>query len=167
MKWLRRLLGVVLFTFVWIILNDGFSLLNFFVGIGVSVVAVIVTGKLLGFDYFSTFYIPPIKGMFYMFFMIKEVFISGIKMTKVIITGKKKPSFVKVSLNRKLNNSPFLQNIIAASITLTPGTITAKSEDGVITVLCINSEKNPNPAQPFESRMIEIAKLQAERKSHE
>ncbi len=157
MKWFCRVLAVLVFAFIWIVINDGFSLTNIILGVAMGTLSIVASNKLLGFEYATAFYLPPIKLLLYVLFMIKEIYVSGMIVTLKIITGKKNPGFVQVSINKKIRN-PFLHNVIAASITLTPGTITVDNDNGKLTVLCLDAKKNGQPAKGFEEHLLGFEK---------
>ena len=68
---------------------------------------------------------------------IKEIIIASIRMSGVILSRKEKaaPVIMRVKIPLK---SEFCKVILANSITLTPGTITADFEDDVFVIHCIN-----------------------------
>lgn len=73
----------------------------------------------------------------YVFVLIKEIIVSNLYMAKLIL-GKKDsftPVIVRVKIPLKTN---LCKVILANSITLTPGTITADFEGDVFTVHCID-----------------------------
>ncbi len=145
--------SIILFS-AWLIMNDGASLFNIISGIIVSAICLFTTSYLLDFSYTKAFMLPPLKFIKYVLFLFKEIYISGIKATIAIITGKVNLSFVTNKINPNIKNV-YLHNILATSITLTPGTITVDNTDGTLTVLTMHSE-NKNPGETFEPLLIEM-----------
>ncbi len=73
----------------------------------------------------------------YAFVLLKEITLSNLKMVKYIADDKRKldPVIVQVRIPLKTN---FCKVILANSITLTPGTITADFEGDLFTIHCID-----------------------------
>ncbi len=144
----------ILFLLIWIVINDGATLMNIFIGIIVTIFSIVIANYLLDFSYLDAFSLPPVKLIKYLLFLIKEIYISGIRATIMIITGKIKPGFLVNKIDPNIKNV-YLHNILAISITLTPGTITVENKDGTLTVLSMHTD-NKNPAQSFEPHLLEI-----------
>ena len=73
----------------------------------------------------------------YFFILIKEIIVANIQMMK-IVTSKNAdihPVMIKVQIPLKTNVARVL---LANSITLTPGTITAELEDDYFTIHCVD-----------------------------
>ncbi len=141
---------------IWVVMNDGVLGINTVVGALVVFKAVFISGKLLGFDYADVFALSPFKLVGYVLFMIREIYIAGFHATRRIITGDIDPGFVTISLDPRIK-SPFLRNIVGASITLTPGTITVDQKGEELVVLCLHRiVDDPSPAAAFEPRVVEM-----------
>ena len=76
--------------------------------------------------------------LLYLLVLIKEIIISNCKMAGIILRKNKNfsPAIVKVAIPLKSN---LCKVILANSITLTPGTITADLTDDIFTIHCIDA----------------------------
>ncbi len=144
----------LLFLVIWIVMNDGFSLFNLITGVVVVGFSICLSSYLLGFSYVKVFYLPVLKFVKYIAFLLVKIYASGISATYSIITGKINPGFVKCSIDKRIKNVS-IHNIIASSITLTPGTITVDNINGKLTVLSLHCEEE-NPAAVFEPHLLEL-----------
>ncbi len=140
---------------IWLIMNESVSVFYIAFGIAICIFAIYLSSKLLDIDFVNTFYIPPLKLLKYIFFMLYSIYLSGIKATYSILSGKISPNIVKNKIDSRITNK-HLHNIIANSITLTPGTITLDSKNGELTVLCLHNEKNKRVCESFEPYMLEM-----------
>ncbi len=139
---------------IWIVMNDGFTWFNIISGIIVVIFSLCLSSYLLGFNYVKVFYLPVFKFVKYILFLIVKIYASGISATYMIVTGKIKPGFVKCSIDKRIKNV-CIHNIIASSITLTPGTITVDNKNGELTVLSLHCDET-NPNAVFEPRLLEM-----------
>ena len=136
-------MAVFLFLF-WILLNgrltlDAGMLQIVVTGLVVSFSVTLFARKALGFTKTAE------KRLFgrifaligYVLVLIWEILKANFAMIRVILTGKKRisPVIVRVKIPLKTN---FCRVILANSITLTPGTITAELEGDWVTVHCID-----------------------------
>ena len=135
---------ILLFLF-WIILNGRFTL-------DWGMLQVVVTGVILvggvgvfaskALGYKLSYEIRLWKKLplliKYAFLLVKEIVKSSLKMISIILSKNKKyePAIIKFTTPLK---SGVARVILANSITLTPGTITADLTDGCFTVHCIDS----------------------------
>ncbi len=137
-------------------MNDGATPINIAAGILVCIASIIITNFMLGYNYIDAFSLPLLKLIKYVGFMLVAIYVSGIQATCMIITGKIQPDFVECQIDKRVK-SPFLHNVIASSITLTPGTITVENKDGLLTVLCLHRRADdPPPSAQFEPQIIKI-----------
>ncbi len=144
----------LLFFIIWIIMNDGLTLFNIICGVVVVAVSLCLSSYLLGFNYIKVFHLPVLAFLKYMFFLLVKIYASGISATFMIITGKINPGFVKHSVDKRIKNV-YLHNIIASSITLTPGTITVDNNEGELTVLALHADDS-DVGVVFEASLLEI-----------
>ncbi len=153
----RKAITVLTILAVWLIMNETVSVLHVVFGVIIGVLAIYFSSRLLDIDFSNTFYISPFKIIKYSVFMIYSVYVCGIKATYYILKGDVKPNIVKCNINEQIQNK-FLQNIIGASITLTPGTITLNNENGKLTVLCIHKQDGVRPCESFEPYILSMQK---------
>ncbi len=136
-------MAIFLFLF-WILLNgrltfDAGMLQIVISGLLVAVLVTLFARKALGFTGAAEKrFIGRFFGMIgYILVLIWEILKANFMMIRVILTGKKRisPVIVRVRIPLKTN---FCRVILANSITLTPGTITAELEGDWFTVHCID-----------------------------
>lgn len=135
---------IILLFLLWIILNGRFTfdagmLQICIVGAVVSAFAYFFAHKALGYTLKSEFRWwkkAPIL-LSYFFILIKEIIMANCQMMKLIMNKKADihPVMLKVKIPLKTNVARVL---LANSITLTPGTITAELKDNCFTIHCID-----------------------------
>lgn len=136
---------IVLLFLLWIVLNGRFTadagmLQIVVVGIAVAAVAYWFAHKALGYTLKAELRIfrkTPIL-IAYLFLLIKEIIVANFQMMKIVL-GKKldiHPVIVKIKVPLKTR---FARVLLANSITLTPGTITAELEGDEFTIHCVDS----------------------------
>ena len=133
---------ILLFLF-WIILNGRFT--TDWGMLQIIITGIILVGavglfarKVLGYKFSTELHLwkklPLLMG--YAMLLIKEIIASSFKMMSVILSKKYEPMLIKFSPPLK---SELARVILANSITLTPGTITADINDNCFTVHCIDA----------------------------
>ena len=137
---------MIIFLFLfWIILNGRFTLdwgMLQIVITGVILVAAIgfFAHKILGYKFSSELRLwkKPLLLISYAVLLITEIIKSSIKMIFIILRKRKnyEPTIIKFTTPLK---TIVAKVILANSITLTPGTITADLTDNHFTVHCIDS----------------------------
>lgn len=136
---------VVLLFLLWILLNGRFTadagmLQIVIVGVAVAGVAYWFAHKTLGYTLKAELKMlkkVPIL-IAYLFILIKEIIVANFQMMKIVL-GKKldvHPVIVKIKVPLK---TEFARVLLANSITLTPGTITAELEGDEFTIHCIDT----------------------------
>ncbi len=136
---------IILLFLLWIILNGRFSadagmLQVCVVGAAVAAFAYFFAHKALGYTLKAELHWwkkAPVL-LAYFFILIKEIIIANIQMMKIVTSKKAEihPVMIKVKIPLKTNVARVL---LANSITLTPGTITAELEDDYFTIHCVDS----------------------------
>ncbi len=144
----------IILLLVWLIINESIAVICIISGVIVTAMCLFVTNHLLGYNYINAFFLPPIRFVIYLVFLLKEIYLSGIKATMHIISGDVSPGFITAKINKEIKNV-YLHDILATSITLTPGTITVENKDGELTVLSMYKD---NPAASLENRLLAVAK---------
>lgn len=134
----------LLFIF-WILLNGRFTadagmLQIIIVGVIISAFAYWFAHKALGYTLKSELKIfskTPIL-IAYFFLLIKEIIVANIQMMKIVLSKKTEihPVMVKVKIPLKTR---FARVLLANSITLTPGTITAELEGDEFIIHCVDT----------------------------
>ena len=157
MKIIRKAVVCSLLTCVWLILNETVNVQTVALGIAISILCVWLSGLLLGFDYAETFSLSPLPFIKYAVILIKGVCVAGTKTTVNILRGNFSLCVVQVAMDKRITH-PFLRNIVANSVTLTPGSVCLAQEDGQLTVLCLTAEDSKTPSENFESLVLPMKK---------
>ncbi|GAB6106414.1 Na+/H+ antiporter subunit E [Fusibacter bizertensis] len=133
---------VILLTGLWLILFEKITILLLLSGLFFSIFSLYFSEKYLVADSFYVFFPFNIfKLIRYAFFMLFEIYKSGISIIPYIISGNVHPGFVDIYTELESNLDIV---ILANSITLTPGTITVDVQGHSLQVLWIN----PTTTQP-------------------
>lgn len=135
---------ILLFIF-WILLNGRFTadagmLQIVVVGVVVAALAYWFAHKALGYTLKSEIKLLskfPIL-IAYFFLLIKEIILANIQMMKIVLSKKAEihPVMVKIKVPLKTR---FARVVLANSITLTPGTITAELKGDEFIVHCVDT----------------------------
>ncbi len=136
---------IILLFVLWILLNGRFTadagmLQILIIGIAVAGFAYWFAHKALGYTLkaeLRLFKKAPIL-VAYLFLLIKEIIVANLQMMKIVTSKKAKihPVMVKVKIPLKTN---FARVLLANSITLTPGTITAELNGDEFTIHCVDT----------------------------
>lgn len=145
---------VLIFTLLWFILFESFSIPLILLGLIVSFTSIRLTEM---FFIHGTFYeLYPfnlLKITRYAIFLIGEIYKSGITIIPTIISGNARPDVVEIQTELESNIGLV---ILANSITLTPGTITIDVQGHRIQVLWLNPKtKQPTMAGKYIKGSIE------------
>lgn len=145
---------VFLLTITWIILNGIFNWFILLSGIVVSIIILKFTEKyLLGSPYHQVYHFKLIKILKFFFFMIKEIYASGFQMIGMILSNNINPAIVEIETDLE---EEYKRILLANSITLTPGTITADLTEHKLKVLWIKkTSEDPNQIREAISKSIE------------
>jgi len=129
---------IVLFTFIYMVLSESFSLLTAFLGIASGVVAIWLTNKILEIDYVEMFHINLWLILIYFWIIIRDTYVAGYDTIVRIFKGTINPSFVTYRSNL---NDEFLTVLLANAITMPPGSITVDRDGDEMTVLHVGFEE--------------------------
>lgn len=129
----------ILFFIVWIILNGQFTLEIALFGIGISAVMYLFACKFCGYSVKREKLALRLvfANLKYIAVLVWEIIKANIIVIKLIMSSRNEiePAVVSFSTDLKTDSAKVL---LANSITLTPGTITASLEDGRFTVHCLD-----------------------------
>ena len=145
---------VFIFTLLWLILFESFSIFLALMGMVVSLTSIRLTET---FFIRGTFYELYPFNLFkitrYALYLIGEIYRSGFSIIPTIISGKASPDIVEIQTELESNMGLV---ILANSITLTPGTITVDVQGHRIQVLWMNPKtKQPTMAGKYIKGAIE------------
>jgi len=129
---------VIALTFAWVILSENFSPASIAIGIFVSATCLFFSRKYLPANErgnFNVFWL-----ILYPFYLIGQIYLSAFTVIKAIFTGVKVDV---IEVDTKLTNM-FLKNVLAMSITLTPGSILLDLKGEKITALRLRGINDAN-----------------------
>jgi len=146
----------VMLTFIWLILVESFSPFAIGSGVLVSLICLLFCRKFLPLE--------PIRDvrfsrlLLYPFYLIKEIYVQGFCLIKMILFADVRVDMVDVQTELK---SDFLRAILMASITMTPGSITLGLEEKTLTAINLSNAKDP-PESAYQA--IEKQRADMERR---
>lgn len=155
---------IVLLMLVWIILFEDFNLLIFLSGIVISILVVLFTDRFLLKGNYEHSYMIGLKTLVrYSVVLTYEIYLAGIDVIPNILTGKADIKMIKC--DTKLTNE-LLIDILANSITLTPGTVTVEKRGSKLLVLALNSPKEDEDPRDVIPIRLENILLKYEQKEN-
>lgn len=124
---------VLIFTIFWIVLFERVTLMILLTAPLISLFSIIISEKyLLKYSYFDLYYFNIFWLIKYSFYLLLEIYKSGLSIIPNIISGHASPDIVEIYTDLDSNLQLAL---LANSITLTPGTITMDIEGQRLKVL--------------------------------
>lgn len=158
---------MILLFLMWIILFEEINLFVLITGLILPVVVILFTDKFLLQDNYDDQYMIGLWQIVkYGFALIKEIFIAGIGVIPNIISGESDVAIV--TCETKLTDE-FLIDILANSITLTPGTVTIEKKGSTLRILALDSdglEEDPREALPLSLEDM-LLEFESEKKDKE
>lgn len=128
---------VFLFTLIYIILSENFSVLTIMLGVASAIASIFLTNKILAVDYVEIFRLNLFLIIVYFWIILRDTYIVGFDVIKRIFTGNVKPNFI--AYKSKLNDE-FLTVLLANAITMPPGTIAVSREGHDMEILTVGYE---------------------------
>jgi len=128
---------VLLFTIIYIILSEDFSVLTVGLGIAAASTAIILTNKILEVDYVEIFHINVWIVLTYFWVILRDTYTMGFDVLKRIFTGNVKPNFIDYA--SELHDES-LTVLLANAITMPPGAIAVDREGHEMTILTVGYE---------------------------
>lgn len=137
---------IIILTLIWIILYEKFSFFILFSGILISILVVLFTDRFLLMGNYEHSFIIGIGTLIkYFIRLIIEIYLAGWSIIPTIISGNANTEFVQIETKLK---DELLIDILANSITLTPGTISVNKKGSKLLVLSLEAlEENQNPRE--------------------
>jgi len=128
---------ITLLTFIWMILFEQFSLAMLLFSVVISILVDLFTDRfLLRGNYEHSYVIGTWTSIKYIFRLIIEIYLAGIDVIPTIIKGDAHAEIVRTET--KLTDE-LLIDLLANSITLTPGTVTVEKRGSELLVLNLNA----------------------------
>lgn len=158
---------MVLLFIMWIILFEEINLFVLLTGLTLPIAVIIFTDKfLLQGNYEDEYMLGITQMLHYAYATVIEIFIAGWGVIPNIINGQSDVAIV--TCETKLEDE-FLIDILANSVTLTPGTVTIEKKGKVLRILALDSEgleDNPREALPLKLEEL-LLKFEAKKKAKE
>ena len=130
------LLALVL---AWIILSETFDPLFIFAGIIIGIFSIYLSRKYLPIKKIDN--VSLSKLWFYPFYLLGQIYIGGIYVTKIILLGER-TDVVTIKTHLEVES---LRVMLADTITLTPGSILLDLDDKYIKVVWLRKRTDPDP----------------------
>ncbi len=154
---LKYLVLFVLFALIYMILREAVSPAIFILGLAFAVFAVAVSDRFLLEDrYIDTFKFNIFRFITYIVYLVYKIIVSGIKAAGLTISGK--AGHTMFTFKTTLD-SDFKCNLLANSITLTPGTVTVNREGGKLLILQLVPEGEGSKTQDIEKFENKLKRL--------
>lgn len=142
---------LILLSLVWLILFEELTIFTVVSGIISSVVVLVFTDRfLLKGNYEHSYMIGLGTLAKYAFRLFVEIFLAGMDVVPNIITGK---ADVQIITCETILTDELLIDILANSITLTPGTVTVEKKGSTLQVLALNApaiDEDPRAVIPLK-----------------
>lgn len=157
---MRKITGnallILIFSIIFAVLQGKFSITTIGIGLVISFITIIATNLLLKEQYQNLFNIRIIFFIPYALYLIKEIFISGIRSSYMVLSGNAKMEFIQYKSNLE---SDLLLNILSNSITLTPGTVTVNRQGENLLIIRLYSKEKPDnkDIEGFERMISKLA----------
>lgn len=153
-KALKYLVAVLVFAAIYSILREQLSLVIFASGCVIALAALWLTDRfLLREKYIQQFTLKPFRFIGYLLYLLAKILVSGVKAAYITLFTKADYAFF--SYASKLNDD-FKLNLLASSITLTPGTVTVdRDSQRLLIIQLIRQDASVNLAdiEQFEQRL--------------
>jgi len=131
---------IALLTLVWIVLRENFSTIDVIIGVVIAIGCITYSQKFLPIK--KTGNIKAYKLIFYLIYVLGQIYLAGFVVLMRIITGNARSDIV---MTHTFLNDESLRVILADSITLTPGSILLDLTDTFITVVILVDKDAPSP----------------------
>jgi multisubunit Na+/H+ antiporter MnhE subunit len=146
---------ILVLSFIWMMLFESFSIPILISAVFVSILVVIFTDRFLLKGNYEHSYIIGLGTLFkYTVRLVIEIYLAGIGVIPTIIRGNEEVEIVRTET--KLTDE-LLIDILANSITLTPGTVTIEKKGNQLLVLNLNAlekEENTRAVIPLKLEKI-------------
>ena len=138
---MRLLFWSILLFVLWMILTSNFQMANILVGMAVSFSIALLYVKLFTHKNFE--FINPVWLIVYLYVLLKNLIISNIQISKIILKSDMKlsPAIIAVKTNLE---SDWKKLLLANSVTLTPGTLTLEIKDNTLFIHVIDYSEGLN-----------------------
>ena len=126
-------------SIVWIILAEDLSWRTLAVGFFVAMLCMYISNKFMPFGEISN--INFTKLIFYPFYLLWQIFLSGFYVARLVVTDSAKAGIVSIPLRLKNETTRVM---LMYSMILTPGSIPFEIENDNMKLLWLHDKKVPN-----------------------
>ena len=144
---------VMLLTVAWLILVESISIVQIAIGFAASIICVICFYRFFDLGKFAN--INLWRLLLYLFYLIGQIYVAGIKAIILVIKG----AAVDIVKVRTIAENDLFIVLLANSITLTPGTISLEITGNEISVLWLR-EVDADPLELEDADEIIKGKLE-------
>lgn len=156
-KIIRYAVILCLYSLVYMVLVENVGWLSFLIGLAVSFIAILFSGKYLLYESYDKLFPMRFWGFFiYVFYLIAKIIQSGVKAAAMTISGKTKLLY---SRYESMLSDDFSLDLLANSITLTPGTVTVNRKENVLLVMQLgraDDEFDPSDINALEKNIKKL-----------
>lgn len=152
---------IILFTCIFIILNERLSVLTVTMGIVVAVISIWITNKILEIDYVEMFHINAWLILTYFWLIIRDTYVAGFDTIKRTLTGDIKPNFI--DYQTKIEDE-YLRAMFANAVTMPPGTIVVNRDGETMSILTVGFERDSFVKETEEKIEKHILKFETKAK---
>ncbi len=156
--WYGRFMALM--VAVWVVFSENFSLQTILIGAVASVVALVLTNRLiLKSDYAALYHVRFVPALWYAVRLVVAIYVAGFQALARMLSGKINVGIVDITTELE---DPFAVSLLANSITLTPGTVTLVQSGSSLRVIWLDCTTNdpeiagPIVKGPFE-RLLQAA----------
>ena len=154
----RYIIIACIYAIVYMVLVEKFSWLNFGIGLAFSFIAFVFSNRYLIFSRYDVLFPVKFTGLIiYLISLMVNIMSSGLKAAKMTVKGEGK---LKYEWYTSSLNNDFALNLLANSITLTPGTVTASRKDNDLLIMQLCKEDDGidfEDIKKFESKIKKIS----------
>ncbi|QAY62626.1 hypothetical protein ET495_04440 [Xylanimonas allomyrinae] len=127
---------VVVFTVIWVVMNEVLSVVSVVSGVVVAVAALWMTRRVLHVDY-ATVFLRPLATARYVLLLLREMTVAAYGMAVVIVRGHAQ---VTQFVHESALDDDLLLFLLANSLILTPGSVAVDREGGRLTVITVDDD---------------------------
>lgn len=156
-----QVITILLLLLVWLMLSGTFTLESVLTGVLFAWLTMLLLKQLRRDEHADDIHHLKLTGIIkFVFYLTGQIYVSGFLMIRRIFTGNMNIGKVRIKTSLKY---PLSISLLAASITLTPGTATIKREGAFLDILWVDCEtKDPAVAGPLVKKKLETILLQSE-----
>lgn len=129
---------ILLFTIIYVILNEHVTVLTIGFGVGAGIVAILLTNKMLESDYVEMFHINGWLFLTYFWIIIRDTYTVGFDGIIRTLTGNIKPNLMSYESDLK---DEFLIALLANAITMPPGAIVVDRDGNKMTIMTVGYDE--------------------------